>query len=118
MLTEQTSERGRNCFREEGFPDALGRAPLVHKGRLRGPQRHPGTNGCTKGLILFSGHDPLRPARAWLRLWPLLPATALGHELVEFGLVLGHAQAAEEVLEITLLLFEPAQRLGPILIER
>jgi hypothetical protein len=38
---KQTSERGRNCFREEGFSDALGKAALVHKGRLRGPQPAP-----------------------------------------------------------------------------
>ena len=46
------------------------------------------------------------------------PAAALGHELVELGLVLGHAQSAEEVLKITLLLFEPSQCLGAIFIER
>ena len=55
-----------------------------------------------------------------LRLRALVGAAAatLGHELVELGLVLGHAQSAEEVLKITLLLFEPAQCLGAIFIER
>ena len=33
---------------------------------------------------------------------------ALGHELVEFGLVLGVAQAIEKFLELALLLFETA----------
>jgi len=41
LFTEQTSERGRNCFREEGLPDALGKAAPVRKGHLRGPQPPP-----------------------------------------------------------------------------
>ena len=44
-------------------------------------------------------------------------AAALGHELVEFGLVLGVAQAVEELLELALLLFEAAQGFGAVFVE-
>src|SRR6266536_2539817 len=54
----------------------------------------------------------LRPGR------PAVAAAALGHELVELGLVLGVAQALQELLELTLLLFEPPQGLGAIFVER
>src|SRR5262252_2301932 len=42
---------------------------------------------------------------------------ALGHELVELGLILGHAQALEEFAEFALLVLEPAQRLAAVLVE-
>src|SRR4029077_8363349 len=45
------------------------------------------------------------------------PVASLGHELVEFALVLGKAQAVEEIAELALLLFEPAQRLGAVFVE-
>ena len=45
-------------------------------------------------------------------------AAAIGHELIELGLVLGVAQALQEFPELALLLFEPAQRLGAIFVER
>src|SRR5215471_6037004 len=45
------------------------------------------------------------------------PVTAFRHELVELDLVLGVAQAIEEIAEIALLLFEPPQRLGAVFIE-
>jgi hypothetical protein len=65
MFTEQTSERGRNCFREEGFPDALGKAALVRMGRLRGPQPAParGTLARTAALRPHSAacRDGKRP---------------------------------------------------------
>src|ERR1043166_3444167 len=41
----------------------------------------------------------------------------LGHELVELGLVLGEAQPVEEVAEFALLVLEPTQRLGAVLVE-
>src|ERR1700742_3127056 len=43
---------------------------------------------------------------------------ALGHELVELGLVLGEAQAVEEGGEIALFLFQAAQRVLAVLVER
>src|SRR3954454_20889125 len=43
---------------------------------------------------------------------------AVGHGMVELGLVLGEAQALEELEELLLLLFEPAQGLGTIFVER
>src|SRR5215469_9100412 len=42
---------------------------------------------------------------------------ALGHELVELGSVFGETQALQEFLELALLFFEPAQRVGAIFIE-
>jgi hypothetical protein len=47
----------------------------------------------------------------------LRAAAALRHELVEFGLVLGVAQAVEKFLELALLFFQPAQRLGAVLVK-
>src|SRR3954471_13811257 len=41
----------------------------------------------------------------------------LGHELVERGLVLGEAQPIKEVAEFALLLFEPPQRFGAVLVK-
>ena len=37
------------------------------------------------------------------------PPAALGHELVEFGLVLGMTQAVEKLFEFALFFFEAAQ---------
>jgi len=48
----------------------------------------------------------------------VVAATPVGHELVELGLVLGFAQTPQEVLELALLVFEPAQRLSAIFVER
>src|SRR6476646_4864380 len=45
------------------------------------------------------------------------PVAPLGHELVELGLVLGHAQSVEELVELALLLLEPPQRFGAVLVE-
>src|SRR5580700_7158916 len=42
---------------------------------------------------------------------------ALGHELIEFGSVLGKAKPLQEFLEFALLVFEPAQRFGAVFIE-
>ena len=42
---------------------------------------------------------------------------AVGHELVELGLVLGVAQALEELAELALLLLEPVQGFRAILVE-
>src|SRR5580658_1796273 len=42
---------------------------------------------------------------------------ALGHELVEFGLVLGEAQPFEEAGELRLLLLQPAEGFGAIFVE-
>src|SRR5215212_10134185 len=59
--------------------------------------------------------------RLWLR-WlaagcVLQPVLALGHELVELGLVASLAQALEEFGEFLLLFLQPAQRVGPIFIK-
>src|SRR5215467_10232742 len=42
---------------------------------------------------------------------------ALGHELIELGLVAREAQPLEKLPELALLLFEALQRLSPILVE-
>src|SRR6266404_1098708 len=42
---------------------------------------------------------------------------AIGHELVELGLVLGEAQFVQEALELALLLFEAAQSLLAVFVE-
>ena len=42
---------------------------------------------------------------------------ALGHELIELGLVAGEAQPLEEFLELALLFFETPQRLGAVFVE-
>src|SRR5262249_11234339 len=43
---------------------------------------------------------------------------ALGHELVEFGLVLGVPQAVEKFLELALLLLKATQGFGTIFVKR
>ena len=45
------------------------------------------------------------------------PAAALGHELIELGLVLGMPQAVEECLEFALFFFEPAQCFVAVLVK-
>src|SRR5262249_61343215 len=45
------------------------------------------------------------------------PVAALGHELVELGLVLGEAEASEELAKFALLLLEAAQSVRSIFIE-
>src|ERR1700722_3911571 len=42
----------------------------------------------------------------------------LGHELIELRAIPGEAQSGEEILELALLIFEPLQRLGAIVVER
>src|SRR5260370_8187668 len=59
---------------------------------------------------------PALALRRRRRLGRLGPAV-LGQELVELGLVLGEAQAVEEAQEIALLLLEPAQGVGAVLVE-
>src|SRR5215470_613395 len=41
----------------------------------------------------------------------------LSHERIELGLVLGHAQTAEEVVKLPLLLFEAPQRFLAVFVE-
>src|SRR5947207_15883579 len=43
---------------------------------------------------------------------------AVGHELVELGLVLGKTQALQKGVELALLVFQPAQRVFSVFIER
>src|SRR4051794_15823880 len=45
-------------------------------------------------------------------------AATFGHELIELGLVLGHAKTCQEVLKLPLLFLEPVQGLGAIVVER
>ena len=52
-----------------------------------------------------------------LRSVRLRAVAPLGHELIEFGLVLGEAQPIDEVAELALLVFEPPQGLGAVLVE-
>src|SRR5579885_1324531 len=58
-----------------------------------------------------------KPASSLVRRRLRRMIAPLGHELVELGLVLGHAQAIEEVAELALLVLEPAQGLGAIFVE-
>ena len=51
------------------------------------------------------------------RLRLVRSVAALGHELVELRLVLGAAQPLQIVDELLLLLFQPAQRLGAVVVE-
>jgi hypothetical protein len=44
-------------------------------------------------------------------------AATLSHELIEFILVLGHAQAGKEFLELALLFLQTVQSLDAIIIE-
>src|SRR5580704_9557530 len=41
----------------------------------------------------------------------------LGHELIELRAIPGEAQSGKEILELALLIFEPLQRLGAIVVE-
>src|SRR6516164_1133525 len=43
---------------------------------------------------------------------------AIGHKLIELGAILGKAQPLQELPEFALLILEPAQGLGAVLIER
>src|ERR1700722_5510333 len=52
------------------------------------------------------------------RGWRSRGTAAIGHELVELGLVLGEAQAFEEAREVLLLLFQAAQGLGAVFVKR
>src|SRR5215475_10060123 len=63
-----------------------------------------------------SGKDQTSGLRLGLRA-AFGAAAAVGHELVELGLVLGLAQALEELAELALLLFEPLQGLGTVFVE-
>src|SRR5262245_42096276 len=46
------------------------------------------------------------------------PVAALGHELIELGLVLGEAKPGEELAKFTLLLLKAAQSVRTIFVER
>src|SRR5690349_16611365 len=53
----------------------------------------------------------------WRRRWLVGAGAAVGHELVELGLVLGGAQLVEELAEFALILLEAAQGLLAIFVE-
>src|SRR5499427_140004 len=75
-------------------------------------------NTCPPPCRRPSQGDRKGNAQSALGLRRVLRATgALGHELVEFGLVLGVPQAVEELLELALLLFEAAQSFRAILVK-
>ena len=63
-----------------------------------------------RGGGLVSG---MRLRSVWTRR-----AAALAQELVQFGAILRGAESLQEFLEFSFLVFKPAQRLGPVLIER
>ena len=54
-----------------------------------------------------------------LGLWRVVTRAIapFGHELVEFGPVLGKAQPIEELLEVALFFFEATQGIGAIFVE-
>src|SRR5215467_13332256 len=77
------------------------------KPRGRRPHgRRPRSIRCVRAALLRPRRWRRRGARAPLR-----------HELIELGLVLGHAQAAEELVEFALLLLEPPQGFRAVLVE-
>src|SRR5437764_4693445 len=76
----------------------------------------PGHHACLRSFAVEKGASALRLGLRAGRAGRA--AAAVGHELIELGLVLGVAQPLQELLELALLLFEPTQRLGAILIER
>src|SRR5664280_155761 len=55
--------------------------------------------------------------RSVLRRRGFRPVAALGHELVELGLVLGEAQAIEKFAELTLLFLKTLQRIAAVFVE-
>src|SRR5579863_8860682 len=61
---------------------------------------------------------PFNQSALRLRAAVRLTVAPFGHELIEFGLVLGEAKPIEEIAELALLLFEPLERFGPIIFER
>src|SRR5437870_5485713 len=66
-----------------------------------------------------SGERRLRRL-GWLRGLRTLAwraVAAFGHELIELRTVLGEPQPLQELLEFTLLVFEPAQGFGAVFIE-
>jgi hypothetical protein len=56
--------------------------------------------------------SPAAASRAWRRF------SALGYELIEFGLVFGHAQMFNKFMEFALLAFQTSKRLRSIFVER
>jgi hypothetical protein len=52
-----------------------------------------------------------------LRWWTLGTAAALGHELVELGLVLGVTQTVEKLLELALFFFEASQSFDAVFVK-
>src|SRR5207247_2027677 len=105
----------RNAARQ-GRARTLSRAKLpvvrllLADRRDRVRQRDPG-NGSD-----HSGKN--RRSALGLRLGAGAPAAALGHELIELGLILGVTQALQKFLELALLLLEPAQGLAAIFVDR
>src|SRR5579875_3518212 len=74
-------------------------SPPTRAIRSPGPDRH---SGALRGQRRRNG----RGSRLRLRRRRLAAAAALGHELVELGLVLGVAQPVEKFHELALLLLE------------
>src|SRR5258708_6353104 len=73
-----------------------------------------------RGTAVSKDARPQMPAPASilrLRGRALGTAAALGHELVEFGLVLGMPQTVEELLEFALFFFEAAQGLRAVFVK-
>src|SRR5262249_27971111 len=65
------------------------------------------------------GRGGVSPTASTLRRRRRRPGAGatLGHERIELGLVLGHAQTAKEVVKLALLLFEAPQRLLAVFVE-
>ena len=66
-----------------------------------------------------SADQPRGRLRLGLRLRSVASraVATLGHELVELGAVFGKAQALQELLELALLVLEPAQCIGAIFVK-
>src|ERR1041385_3526037 len=85
-------------------------------GKMR-PAKRKTPDDCAPGVEAF------REGESLVRGWCLrsagrtLGAAALGHELVELGLILCMAQPLEEFAEFLLLLFQAAQRFAAVFVE-
>src|ERR1700730_8749037 len=71
----------------------------------------PGRSNKRPGMVGFKDWEVLGLRRGLGTIAPFR------HELIELGLVLGHAQALQEIAEFALLVLQTPQRLGTVLVE-
>src|SRR5215472_13893540 len=87
----------------------------------RSPDKEATRRGRVASSILASGGSGMTLMGLWLGLRRSArlgrPVATLRHELVELDLVLGVPQAIKEIPELALLLLEPPQRLGAVVVK-